>query len=31
LASYLNVRDLLGHDHIVIPFGSLQVVESILG
>jgi large subunit ribosomal protein L4 len=31
LASYLNVRDLLGHDHIVIPVGSLQVVESILG
>lgn len=30
-ASYLNVRDLLGHDHIVIPLGSLQVVESILG
>ena len=30
-ASYLNVRDLLGHDHIVIPVGSLQVVESILG
>lgn len=30
-ASYLNVRDLLGHDHIVIPLGSLAVVESILG
>jgi large subunit ribosomal protein L4 len=30
-ASYLNVRDLLGHDHIVLPLASLQVVESILG
>jgi len=30
-ASYLNVRDLLGHDHIVVPQGALRVVESILG
>jgi large subunit ribosomal protein L4 len=30
-ASYLNVRDLLAHEHIVIPVASLQVVESILG
>jgi len=30
-ASYLNVRDLLGYDHVVMPLGALQVVESILG
>jgi large subunit ribosomal protein L4 len=30
-ASYLNVRDLLGHDHVLVPAGSLQVIESILG
>jgi large subunit ribosomal protein L4 len=30
-ASYLNVRDLLAHEHVVIPVASLQVVESILG
>ena len=30
-ASYLNVRDLLGCDHVVMPLGALQVIESILG
>ncbi len=30
-ASYLNIRDLLGADHIVMPLGALEVVESILG
>jgi len=30
-ASYLNVRDLLTHEHVLIPLESLQVVESILG
>jgi large subunit ribosomal protein L4 len=30
-ASYLNVRDLLGYDHVLMPLGALQVVESILG
>jgi large subunit ribosomal protein L4 len=30
-AHYLNVRDLLGADHIVMPLGALEVVESILG
>lgn len=29
-ASYLNVRDLLGSDHVVIPLGALAVVEAIL-
>jgi large subunit ribosomal protein L4 len=30
-AGYLNVRDLLGHDYVLMPVGSLQVIESILG
>ncbi len=30
-AGYLNIRDLLGADHIVMPLGALSVVESILG
>ena len=30
-ASYLNVRDLLGCDHVVMPLGALQVIENILG
>jgi large subunit ribosomal protein L4 len=30
-ANYVNVRDLLGYDYIVIPQGSLEVIESILG
>ena len=30
-ANYLNVRDLLGYDHVVMPLGSLEVIESILG
>jgi len=30
-ASYLNVRDLLGYDHVLMPLGALQVIESILG
>jgi len=30
-ASYLNVRDLLGSDHVVIPLGALEVVDAILG
>jgi large subunit ribosomal protein L4 len=30
-ASYLNVRDLLGCDHVLMPLGALQVIESILG
>ncbi|MBP1467626.1 50S ribosomal protein L4 [Candidatus Chloroploca sp. M-50] len=31
LASYLNVRDLLHYDNIVMPQAALTVVESILG
>ena len=30
-ASYLNIRDLLKYDHVLMPLGALQVVESILG
>jgi large subunit ribosomal protein L4 len=30
-ASYLNVRDLLGYDHVLMPLGALQVIEGILG
>jgi len=29
-AGYLNVRDLLGYDHILAPLGALRVIESIL-
>jgi large subunit ribosomal protein L4 len=30
-ASYLNIRDLLGYDYLLIPQESLQVIEGILG
>ena len=30
-ASYLNIRDLLGYDYLLIPQGSLEVIEGILG
>ena len=30
-ASYLNIRDLLGYDYLLIPQESLQVIEDILG
>jgi len=30
-AQYLNVRDLLGHDTIVMPKGALDVIDSLLG
>jgi large subunit ribosomal protein L4 len=30
-ANYLNVRDLLGYDQVLIPVGALSVIESILG
>ncbi len=30
-AHYLNIRDLLGADQIVVPLDALEVVESILG
>lgn len=30
-ASYLNIRDLLGADYVVMPLGALEVLEGILG
>jgi large subunit ribosomal protein L4 len=30
-ASYLNIRDLLGYDYLLIPQKSLGVIEQILG
>lgn len=30
-AQYLNVRDILGYDYLVMPLGALQVIEIILG
>ena len=30
-ASYLNIRDLLKYDTILVPLDALQVIESILG
>ena len=30
-ASYLNVRDLLNYDYLLMPLGSLEVIEGILG
>jgi large subunit ribosomal protein L4 len=30
-ASYLNIRDLLGYDHLLIPQESLDLIEQILG
>jgi len=31
LASYLNIRDLLGYDHVVMPVAALDVIQSYLG
>jgi hypothetical protein len=30
-ANYLNIRDILGYEKIVIPIQALDVVESYLG
>jgi large subunit ribosomal protein L4 len=30
-ANYLNIRDLLSHDKILVTMDSLQVIERILG
>ena len=30
MASYLNIRDLLGYDKVVMPLGALDVLKSIL-
>jgi large subunit ribosomal protein L4 len=31
LARYLNIKDLLTYDYLVVPLSALEVVESILG
>ena len=31
VAQYLNVRDLLKHDYVLVPLASLDVIEGILG
>ncbi len=30
-AGYLNVRDLLGYDYIIMPKAALEIIEGILG
>lgn len=30
-ASYLNIRDLLGHDKVIIPLDALEVIKMIWG
>lgn len=30
-ANYLNIRDILGYDHLVLPLEALEVVEAIWG
>ena len=30
-ANYLNIRDLLGYDKVVLPVGALEVIEGYLG
>lgn len=31
LANYLNVRDILGYDYVVMPMDALRIVEGLLG
>jgi large subunit ribosomal protein L4 len=31
LANYMNIRDLLGFDKVIIPLAALDVLESYLG
>jgi large subunit ribosomal protein L4 len=30
-AQYLNIRDILGYDYLVMPLGALKIIETILG
>lgn len=30
-AQYLNIRDLLGYDYVIVPLASLDVIEGFLG
>ena len=31
MANYMNIRDLLGYDKVIIPLAALEVIESYLG
>ncbi len=31
MANYLNIRDLLGYDKVIVPLAALEVIESYLG
>lgn len=31
MANYLNVRDLLGYDKVILPVAALDVIELYLG
>jgi large subunit ribosomal protein L4 len=31
LASYLNIRDLLGYDKVILPLKALEALEAHLG
>jgi large subunit ribosomal protein L4 len=31
LANYLNIRDLLGYEKVILPLQALDVIESYLG
>jgi len=31
MANYMNFRDLLGYDKVIIPLAALEVIESYLG
>jgi len=31
LANYLNIRDLLQYEKVIIPLASLEVIKSYLG
>jgi large subunit ribosomal protein L4 len=30
-AEYLNIRDLLGYDYVIIPLAALEIIENNLG
>jgi large subunit ribosomal protein L4 len=31
MANYMNIRDLLGYDKVIIPLAALDIIESYLG
>ena len=31
LANYINIRDLLGYDKLILPLDSIKAIESFLG